>query len=112
MLFVLILFTVTGLLLLAEYDKIIDGTFTVTDIFYESLSALSTAGVSSARTRLLSRAGHLIVLLGMGIGRVGPFTMALMFAYKNKIKKQEEVLPEAETYIASVKGRLVVKDAV
>ncbi len=87
-------------LVITQDGALQSGVLTVEDIFYESISALSTTGISSESTALMNRAGHVILMLAMLVGRVGPFTITLTFSYnKSKDKLATEVLPEGDVYL-------------
>lgn len=67
----------------------------MSDILFETTSAMATVGVSSLGTPTLSRASQVILIPMMFFGRVGPLTMAMALASKmekgqNKIKYPEE----------------------
>lgn len=49
-------------------------------VFFESLSAIGTVGLSMGITPLLSGAGKIIIILLMYIGRIGPITLAVVIA--------------------------------
>lgn len=87
-------------LVITQDGALQSGVLTVEDIFYKSISALSTTGISSESTALMNRAGHVILMLAMLVGRVGPFTITLTFSYnKSKDKLATEVLPEGDVYL-------------
>ena len=50
------------------------------NLMYEASSAIGTVGLSADLTPNLSRASHVVLMLLMYIGRIGPLTMALVFA--------------------------------
>ncbi len=64
------------------------------DILYEAVSATATVGLSRALTPLLNTVGRLIVTTTMYLGRVGPISLAVAFAFKketeNNIKNPTE----------------------
>ena len=65
------------------------------DIFFESVSAFATVGLSRGLTNNLTDFGKIIISITMFIGRLGPVSMALAFSLKRnsqkvKIKKPEE----------------------
>ena len=64
------------------------------DILYEAVSATATVGLSRALTPLLNTVGRLIVTVTMYLGRIGPISLAVAFAFKreteNNIKKPTE----------------------
>lgn len=61
-------------------------------IVYESVSAISTAGMSLNFTPSLSAAGKCIIILAMYLGRLGPITLALFFNTKHE-KRRDRTLP-------------------
>lgn len=48
------------------------------DLLFEAVSAFGTVGLSTGLTPDLSQGGHLILIVAMFLGRVGPFTLGLM----------------------------------
>lgn len=64
------------------------------DIAYETVSATATVGLSRALTPSLNTIGRLIVTATMYLGRVGPISLAVAFAFKkesqNNIKNPTE----------------------
>lgn len=64
------------------------------NIFFESVSAFATVGLTLGITGSLTTIGKIIISITMFIGRLGPVTMALAFSMKGKskasIKKPEE----------------------
>lgn len=51
-------------------------------VLFESVSAFSTCGLSLSATPLLTSASHSILIVTMFIGRVGPLTIATLWAYR------------------------------
>ena len=49
-------------------------------LFFESVSAFGTVGLSTGVTPLLSSWGHLILIFAMFVGRIGPLALALAMA--------------------------------
>ena len=66
----------------------------VLDCFYETASAIGTVGLSADLTPHLTRASHVVLMLLMYIGRIGPLTMALVFAGKSNKSDKFRELPE------------------
>jgi trk system potassium uptake protein TrkH len=69
--------------------------FNFLDIFFESVSAFASVGLTLGITGGLTTIGKLVVCMTMFIGRLGPMTMAVGFAIRNsrrkvKIRKPEE----------------------
>lgn len=64
------------------------------DILYEAVSATATVGLSRALTPTLNTVGRLIVTATMYLGRIGPISLAVAFAFKketdNNIKNPTE----------------------
>ncbi len=50
------------------------------DLFFESVSAFGTVGLSTGITPMLSQWGQIILVLAMFIGRLGPFTIGIAMA--------------------------------
>lgn len=53
-------------------------------VFFETVSAFGTVGLSTGVTPNLSGFGRLLITLTMFVGRVGPLTMALAFAERQR----------------------------
>ncbi len=88
----------TFILTLTERAALAAGDFSAVDLLYESLSALCTVGVTSLQTENLSFWGRLPILLSMYLGRIGPFSFALLIALRSQ-KEDEIVLPEGKTFV-------------
>ena len=56
--------------------------FEFMDLFFESVSAFGTVGLSTGLTPDLSRWGHLILITAMFLGRLGPLAIALAMAQR------------------------------
>lgn len=56
------------------------GGISHTDALYEVISALGTVGLSRGLTPNLDKAGRLIIITAMYLGRIGPISMAIFFA--------------------------------
>jgi len=52
------------------------------DLFFETVSAFGTVGLSTGITSALSEAGRIIIILMMFIGRLGPLTIGFAFMLK------------------------------
>lgn len=92
MFYTLILMAGTITLSLIEGDR-----YDLIDLLFEATSALATVGVSSIGTPNLKPASHVLLMVMMYIGRVGPLTMALALAKwqgkgKTKIRYLEETI--------------------
>lgn len=64
------------------------------DALYEVTSAVATVGLTTGITPLLSSAGKILIIVLMYMGRLGPVTLALLFASKVGEKKHLVKLPE------------------
>lgn len=53
-------------------------------LFFESVSAFGTVGLSAGITPQLSDWGHLILVVAMFVGRIGPFTVGLAMAQRTE----------------------------
>ena len=79
-----------GLLLYSEHP---DNPGKASDLFFETVSAFATVGLSMDTTPTLSKAGELIIMVCMFIGRLGPMTAALLIGsrkYVERIRYPEE----------------------
>ncbi len=65
---------------------ITDPNFSFMQIFFESVSAFSTTGLSTGITPHLSEAGKSILMLSMLIGRIGSLTLALALTVKKEMQ--------------------------
>jgi trk system potassium uptake protein TrkH len=60
--------------------SITDGGMDFLDLFFESVSAFGTVGLSTGITPMVSQLGQLILVLAMFVGRLGPFTIGIAMA--------------------------------
>lgn len=60
--------------------SITEGGMDFLDIFFESVSAFGTVGLSTGITPLISEWGQIILVLAMFVGRLGPFTIGIAMA--------------------------------
>ena len=61
-----------------------NSSFDFLDLFFESVSAFGTVGWSTGITPQLSDWGHLILVVAMLVGRIGPFTVGLAMAQRTE----------------------------
>ena len=80
LLFVVMLFGVSLALSITEQA----GGFTMSDIIFETGSALGTVGLSTGITPSLTTAGKLLIIATMLIGRLGPLTLLASLAFNLK----------------------------
>ena len=66
-----------GCLLITEQNNMSAGRFTFDTLFFDTVSAFGTVGLSAGTAPLLTASGKLIIMACMFIGRVGPLTLAL-----------------------------------
>jgi trk system potassium uptake protein TrkH len=59
-----------------------ESTFEFIDLFFESVSAFGTVGLSTGLTADLSSWGHLILIITMFVGRLGPLAVGLSLAQR------------------------------
>ncbi len=75
-----LILTSTGILLLLENPAVCGPCRTgfLGEIFFETVSAFGTVGLSTGITPQLSYPGKLVVVVTMFLGRIGPLTLALL----------------------------------
>lgn len=54
----------------------------LTDVMFETFSAIGTAGLTRNYTSAMNSIGKIIIILCMYLGRVGPISMAIIFGFK------------------------------
>lgn len=80
--FAVVLFTATLALSITENAQPLP--FTMSDIMFESASALGTVGLTTGITPSLTTAGKLIIIVVMLIGRLGPLTLLAALTFNLK----------------------------
>ena len=80
LLFVVVLFGAMLTLSITESSK----GFAMSDIFFETSSALGTVGLTTGITASLTTAGKMIIILVMLIGRLGPLTLLAVLTFNLK----------------------------
>jgi trk system potassium uptake protein TrkH len=83
LLFIAVLFAAAMALTITERHN----GFEMSDIFFESASALGTVGLSTGITSSLTTAGKLIIIVIMLIGRLGPLTLLAGLTFNLKPAK-------------------------
>jgi trk system potassium uptake protein TrkH len=68
------------------------------DVFFETVSAFGTVGLSTGVTPQLSSAGRLLVTVCMFVGRLGPLTLALVIGTRDT-RTQPIRYPEEEVVV-------------
>lgn len=69
------------------------------NLMYEAASAMGTAGLSADLTPHLCRGSHVTLMMLMYMGRIGPLTMALVFAGKSNKSTRFRELPEEKVML-------------
>lgn len=54
----------------------------LTDVMFETFSAIGTSGLTRDYTAAMNSAGKIIIMICMYLGRVGPISMAIIFGFK------------------------------
>lgn len=86
--------TGTITILIIEPDSVL-----LVNVIYETASAVGTVGLTADLTPHLSRASQCVLMLMMYIGRLGPLTLALMFAGKSHPRDQIRSLPQEQIMV-------------
>ncbi len=68
-------------------------------IMYETASAMATVGLSQDLTTHLQIGSKIVLMILMYIGRVGPMTIALLFAGKVNLQEKMRTLPTEKIMI-------------
>ena len=69
------------------------------DLYYECVSAVGTVGISAIGSANLVPLSRLLIIVTMFIGRVGPLTLALLFAKRQSRSKELINYPEERVMI-------------
>ena len=69
------------------------------NVIYETASAVGTVGLTADLTPRLCRASQYVLMVMMYIGRLGPLTMALMFAGQTHPRDRIRSLPEEQIMV-------------
>lgn len=99
-LFTIIIVTSLGIISISEAKNLAQNNFTVLDLLYEVVSALCTVGLTSIGTYKLTTVSHIVLILCMFMGRVGPYSLAVISLSRGNKTKSKSVLPQGKTYIA------------
>jgi trk system potassium uptake protein TrkH len=89
---VLLTFTLwlSGVLVITVLEPQVD----FLNIMFEATSAIATVGLSADLTPDLNRASQIVLMILMYVGRIGPITMALVFAGRVNVCLQHRELPQ------------------
>ncbi len=88
---------VAGVLIISmlEPDKIL-----FVNIIYEAASAIGTVGLSADLTPQLTRLSQCVLMILMYLGRLGPMSLALLFAGKRNQRDKIRELPEENIIVS------------
>jgi trk system potassium uptake protein TrkH len=81
---ILALFLVVVALAITEMHNIEAGHFGFLDLLFEATSAIGTTGLSRGITAGLTDPGKVVLAIGMYLGRLGPLTIALGLALRER----------------------------
>ncbi len=81
---------VIGILIIAVLEP---DSIAIIDIIYEAASAVGTVGLTADLTPMLTRASQCVIMVLMYMGRLGPVTLALLFAGKKNPRDKIRELP-------------------
>ncbi len=93
-LYLLILIIGTMVIVLIE-----DGRFALSDVIFETSSAMGTVGVSSIGTPNLQASSRTVLLPMMFLGRIGPLTLAIAVARRQGNPRKLSKYPEEKIMI-------------
>lgn len=69
------------------------------NIVYETASAVGTVGLTADLTPHLGRASQAVIMVMMYMGRLGPLTLALIFAGKTHPRDKVRRLPKEQIMV-------------
>ena len=95
---ILIIILSAILLAVTEQHLILEGTFSIIDLVFESTSAFATVGLSRGLTPELSVFGKIVIILTMYIGRTGIFAMSIKSGII-ETDKNDYIYPEESVLI-------------
>lgn len=87
---------ITGTIIIAVIEP---DTVSFQKIMYETASAMATVGLSADLTTRLRVGSKFVLMILMYIGRVGPMTIALLFAGKVDLQEKLRTLPTEKIMI-------------
>lgn len=88
----------TAIMSVLERSAINAGNISTLDLLFESVSAFSTVGLSSASTPDLHLGSHILLILTMFIGRIGPVAFAFAITERS-FKDKGKIFPEAKIHV-------------
>lgn len=70
------------------------------DMLFESTSVVSTVGLTTIDTSILSNISKVFIIIGMLVGRIGPLSFAIALTIQNNQKKNQDVIyPEGKIIV-------------
>ena len=93
--FIIISLAFTWLLVQTTLMSVFDPHIPLRDILFEMVSGLSTTGLTTGITPMLSTPSKIILLVTMYAGRLGPLTIATLWVAEKRsdVSRPEEDLP-------------------
>lgn len=82
---------------ITEMDTLITHGKNFIDLLFEQISAMSTVGLSTGVTNLLSPAGKVLIILSMFVGRVGALT--IVFSVAKSVLSTNYKYPQGDTMV-------------
>ncbi|GAA0434659.1 potassium transporter Trk [Acrocarpospora corrugata] len=86
-----------GLVAVSTYALLVLTPYSLDRVLFEAISAFSTNGLSTGVTVETSPAGHILLLMLMFVGRIGPLTLGSALALKERTRRYE--LPEERVIV-------------
>lgn len=95
-----LILVISDTMLMTVFDqRLLDSqSLTTLDLLFESISAFATVGLSSASTTILHPASHVLLIITMFIGRIGPAVFAIALTGRS-LKDKDKILPEAKVLV-------------
>ncbi len=95
-----LILVISDTMLMTVFDQsLLDSqNLTTLDLLFESISAFATVGLSSASTNILHPASHVLLIITMFIGRIGPAVFAIALTGRS-LKDKDKILPEAKVLV-------------
>lgn len=84
--------TAVGMVAVSTFFLLAATRLTLSEVLFESVSAMGTVGLSTGITGELPTAGRLLIILLMFAGRIGPLTLGSALALRERHRRYE--LPE------------------
>ena len=93
--FIIISLGVLWIILQTTVMAVFDPDIPLRDLLFEQVSALSTTGLSTGITPVLSLPSKIVLMITMYVGRLGPLTIATLWTTERKtsVSRPEEELP-------------------